>query len=367
VASFTHLGFGGGRGERIVHREAGWKISKLCAFGSEENRLMSTGKETNMIDTASARPSTSWVDRSTQIRITVGEFCLANIRFQAKTLPDFDWRYPIHIADEEIQRQLRSGVEAVYLTSFPTSEHLPRLSFRKYGIRYVPWQAGRHYIDLDGTFQDYLSRLKSKSRNTLARHVRRFTEASDGTVDFREYHRADEIAAFYDVASQVTVKTYQHKLLKSGLLQTDDFRSKLLALAKLGRVWGYIIFHNNSPVAFMYNTVQNDILVSQTIGYDPAFRQYAPGTVLQYHVLDRVFSERRFRVFDFGTGEAFHKSFFGTSVAPCAAVYHFAYTPKNLAFLGVHLGAWSISAAAVRILSVLRAKEFVKRAIRRAC
>jgi GNAT acetyltransferase-like protein len=320
-----------------------------------------------MTDTAGAQCSSSWVAKSTRIRITLGEFCVANIRFRAVTLPDLDWRNPIHIADEEIQRQLQTGVEAVYLSSAPTTEHLPRLCFRKYGVRYIPWQAGRHYIDLDGTFQDYLSRLKSKARNTLTRHVRKFAEASGGTIDFREYHSADEIAVFYDLASQISVKTYQHHLLKSGLSQTEDFRRALLELAERGRLWAYIIFHNHSPVAYMYNTAHNDLLVSQTIGYDPAFRQYAPGNVLHYQVLNRVFSERRFRVFDFGTGESFHKSFFGTGVTPCAAVYYFAYTPKNLVFLGVHLGAWFVSATVVRLLSALRAKEFVKRTLRRAC
>lgn len=319
-----------------------------------------------MIDTTGAQPSTSWIERSTQIRITLGEFCLANIRFRAVTLPGLDWRYPLDIADEVIQRQLQSRVDTVYLSSLHAPEHLPRVSFRKHWFRYVPAQVGRHYVDLDGTFQEYLRRFSAKSRNTLTRRMRKFSEANGGAVDFREYRNPDDLSAFYEAASEVTVKTYQYKLLKSGLPQNDEFRSKLVELARLNRFRGYVLFHGKSPVAFAHCTAQNDILTYQCPGYDPAFQQYSPGTVLLYHILDRIFSERRFRIFDFGTGEAAYKSFFGTGTAPCAAVYHFAYTPKNLAFLGVHLTAWSVSAAAVRILSVLRIKDSIKKAIRRA-
>ena len=353
---------GGGRGGGVRKLCRGMKEG--CVW--EKNRVISTGKEPDMIDTAGAQPRATWVERTTQIRITLGEFCLANVGFRAMTLPGFDWRYPIDITDQLIQSLLQSPVEAVYLSSFPTSGRLPRLSFRKYWFRYVPWQAGRHYIDLDGTFQQYLGRFSAKSRNTLARGARKFAEASGGAVDFREYRHPDDMSAFHEAASQVTRKTFQHKLLKSGLPLTDDFRGKLFELAALDKFRGYILFHGKSPVAFMYCTAHNDVLTGQVAGYDPAFQQYSPGTLLLYHILNRVFSEGRFRVFDFGIGESSYKDFFGTGVASCAAVYHFAYTPKNVAFLGAHLATWFVSAAVVKILSVLRIKDFVKKAIRRA-
>jgi hypothetical protein len=319
-----------------------------------------------MIDTTGVPANGSWVERSTQVRITLGEFCLAKVSFRAMTLPDLDWRYPVDIADETIERQLQSGAKAVYLSYSPASGRLPRVSFRKHGFRYVPWQAGRHYINLDGTFQDYLSRFGAKSRKNLNRSVRLFAEASGGAVDFREYRSVEDISAFYESASEVAVKTYQHRLLKSGLPLTDDFRGKLVELATLDGFRGYILFQGESPAAFAYCTAQNDVLTYQVPGYDPAFQQYSPGTVLLYHILSRVFSERRFRVFDFGIGEAFYKSFFGTGVAPCASVYHFAYTAKNLIFLGAHLGAWSVSAGVVQMLSALGIRDFIKKALRRA-
>jgi len=318
-----------------------------------------------MTSTTGAQANASWVERSTQIRIVLGEFCLGHVRFRGATLTGLDWRRPIEIDEEAIERHLQSGAEVVYLASLPTTERLPRLCFRKHWVRYVPARIGRHYIDLEGTFQDYLRSFAAKQRNNLTRPVRRFIEASEGTVDFREYRHPDDMSAFYEAASPVTVKTFQHRLLKSGLPQSDDFRRKLLELAELDKFRGYVLFHDKSPIAFGYCLSQNDILTYQVSGYDPDFRQYSPGTLLLYYMLERVFAERRFRIFDFGTGDAFYKSFFSTGVAPCAVVYHFAYTPKNLAFLGAHLAAWLISTAIVKTLSALGIRDFVKKAFRR--
>jgi hypothetical protein len=340
-----------GAGQSVRHDRA--------MFGREF--VMPTEKRA---DTVGA-PSSSWVESSTQVRIVIGEFCLAKIRFRVMTLPHLDWRYPVDITNEAIHGLLQSNVKAIYLPSFCAPERLPRLCFRKKSVRYVPWQGGRYYVDLDGTFQEYLRRFKAKSRKNLTRSVRIIAEASCGTIDFREYRHVGDMSAFYAEASQITKKTYQHRLLKSGLPQTEDFCRRLVELAGLGRVRGYILFFRKSPVAFAYCTVQDDVLTYQIIGYDPAFQQYSPGTVLLHCILDRIFSERRFRVFDFGTGEASYKSFFSTDAAPSAVVYELAYTPKNLVFLGVHLAASLTSSATAKILSAFGTKDYVKKFFRR--
>jgi CelD/BcsL family acetyltransferase involved in cellulose biosynthesis len=46
------------------------------------------------------------------------------------------------------------------------------------------------------------------------------------------------------------------------------------------------------------------------LGHDPAFGQFSPGTVLLFLILERLFAERRFRVFDFGGMAAEYKVFF---------------------------------------------------------
>ncbi len=99
----------------------------------------------------------SWVQRPTEIRITLGEFCIASVRFRAAIPAAFDWRSPCPIRDDEIQTQFGSGVQTVFFPSWLTSGHLPRFSFRRYGLRYVPSHFARHYIILAGTFQEYLS------------------------------------------------------------------------------------------------------------------------------------------------------------------------------------------------------------------
>lgn len=322
------------------------------------------GSDQSMTNPPASRVSGAWINRPTDVRITLGEFCLAKVRFRAATLSGLDWRFPLGSADEMFREQLQTGVEVVYVPSLPVSGRLPRLSIRASGIRYVPGQAGRCYIDLEGTFQEYLAHFGSKPRKNLVRSVRLLSEASGGTIDFREYRTVEEAAEFYTVASNLSEKTYQEKLLKSGLPQTDDFRRAYFELARQDRVRGYILFLHGEPIAYAYCTTQNDIFTYQIIGYDPAFAQHSPGTVLLYLLLEGLFSEKRFTIFDFGTGEASYKKSFSTGESSCAVVYHFRYSPKNLIFLAAHSAAWLASISIVKSLSALRIKGIVKKLLR---
>ena len=327
---------------------------------------MGMGSEDTLTQTSTVEPDVCWVRRRTEIRLTLGELALGTIQFQAAVLPDARWRTATEVTEGDIATELRSGVDAVCLKSLPTAEHLPRIRFQRNAMRYVPTHFKRHYVVITGSFPEYVKQLSAKLRKNVTRSVRKFADAGGGSVDFREYRRPAEMADFFEVASQVSIKTYQHKLLKAGLPQTAEFRRKIVELAAEDRVRGYLLYLNGSPVAFAYCTVDGELLTYQTPGYDPAYGVYSPGIVLLYHILDRVISEGLVRVFDFGTGDAFYKDAFATGTAACAAVYYFRYNPKTLVFVAVHTSLCLLSAAAVKLLKALHVKDLAKKIFRRA-
>ena len=63
------------------------------------------------------------------------------------------------------------------------------------------------------------------------------------------------------------------------------------------------------------------------VGHDPALNALSPGTVLQYHLLEYLFSDSAASVFDFTEGEGTHKALFATDHRLCARSFVF---PKRL-------------------------------------
>ena len=70
--------------------------------------------------------------------------------------------------------------------------------------------------------------------------------------------------------------------------------------------------HGGKPIAYAFCRMHNDIITYALLGYDPAFSNWSPGTILLLLVIERLFTQGIFRVFDFGGMAAEYKSFFAT-------------------------------------------------------
>ena len=120
-----------------------------------------------------------------------------------------------------------------------------------------------------------------------------------------------------------------------------------------------------SPIAYIFCPVRDGILFYNYLGYDPEFRDWSPGTILQYLVLERLFSEGKFKMFDFTDGEGPHKEFFSTGNTWCADVYFLRRTVRNLLLLRLHSGLKTLSGATVKALDRLGVKSQIKKFIRK--
>jgi hypothetical protein len=140
---------------------------------------------------------------------------------------------------------LPTATEGFLIRSQPVQQTLPRLSVFPDAIRYIPSQYERFYIELEGSFAEYLNKFSSKSRWTLLQKIRKFAAFSRSQVDWRVYRTVKEIEEYYPLARQVSAATYQERLLNAGLPEQGEFRTETFALARLDRVRGYLLFHDN--------------------------------------------------------------------------------------------------------------------------
>ncbi len=258
----------------------------------------------------------------------------------------------------------RFDADGLAFPSYPTDEPLPRVALRDGFIRLVRAQYRRFVVDLTGTFEDYESRFSAKTRATLRRKVRRFADLSGGSLKWRVYRTPEEAEDFHATARLVSSTTYQEKLLGAGLPDSEAFRAETKRLARRGAMRGYVLFHGDRPVAYVYCPIVDCAVIYQYVGYDPEYREHSPGTVLQYLLLQSLFRERRFTLFDFTEGEGAHKELFSTGSVRCADLYFFRPSPKNVALIGLEAALASASRSAVALLKTLHLHRTVKALIR---
>jgi GNAT acetyltransferase-like protein len=306
-----------------------------------------------------------WVEEVVPLSFQWGGFRVFWIGLRALVLKvHFTKLMEFNTGAEDFPRPLPDRVEAVLVRSQPAQETLRPFVLLPHFIRYVPAHYKRYCIDLTGSFPEYLKKFSSKSRWTLSKKVRKFQESAQDKVYFREFRNPKEMIEFHRLARVVSGKTYQEKLLNVALPENEEFKEEMTELAARDSVRGYILFHSDTPIAYLYCPIEDDIVFYNYLGHDPEFRVWSPGTVLQYFALESLFAEKRFRLFDFTEGEGQHKEVFSTSSTRCADVYYFRRSLRNIFLV---LGHWEMGVASgftAKILKRLGMKARIKKFLR---
>ncbi|MEP6879330.1 MAG: GNAT family N-acetyltransferase [Nitrosospira sp.] len=183
------------------------------------------------------------------------------------------------------------------------------------------------------SFEQYKSKFSSKTRSTLNRKVKKYAEHCGGNISWKIYKSAGEMPEFFRFARAVSERTYQEKLLDAGLPDSEEFLDEMEQLAQQGHVRGFILFHQNKPVSYLYCPISNGVLIYAFLGYDPGYMNYSVGTVLQWLALEHLFEERLFRFFDFTEGQSEHKKLFATHSVQCANVFFLRNNLRNKVLL----------------------------------
>ena len=203
-------------------------------------------------------------------------------------------------------------IDVAVANSYPVPARLPTVAVLPGSIRYAPSQYPHHYIDLSGTYAEYLDKFSSKSRWTLRKKLGKFAEFSGGATDWRVF-RYEEMDEFHRLASGVSGKTYQSRLLSSGLPDAEGLAREL---SRYSDARGYVLLHAGRPVAYLFCPARDGNLLYEHVGYDPEYQRWSPGSVLQALALESLFGEGGFRTFDFTEGDGDHKRFFANRSVP---------------------------------------------------
>lgn len=204
-------------------------------------------------------------------------------------------------------------------------------------LRYVMQCFPRYYIDMSQSFDSYKKKFSSKTLSTIRRKVKKFAEHCGGEIRWESFSRPDELERFWRLARELSSKTYQERLLDSGLPSSSSFIERAKRLAEQDDVRGYLLFDGQKPVSYLYCPVENGLVQYAYLGYDPSYLRFSVGTILQWLALESLFEEGRFQYFDFTEGESEHKRLFSTGYLNCANIALLRSSLRNNALALAHL------------------------------
>lgn len=268
------------------------------------------------------------------LRFQVGERTVAAIQRRLVT-KGFDLESLLGEASLTLP-PLPASADGMMLRSLPETQLGPVTAAAEGLLVYVRQRYPRYYASLSGTFEGYMSGFSAKSRSTLKRKTRKFEQLSGGALDIRAYRTPDEMEEFYALARAVSQKTYQERLLGSGLPEDEGFRNSMRASAARDEARGYLLFLNGEPVSYLYTPIERGCVIYAYLGYDPAIAVHSPGTVLQLDAMERLFAEQRHRYFDFTEGDGQHKRLFSTGCVECVDVLLLRPTVGNRVLIATH-------------------------------
>lgn len=304
--------------------------------------------------------SLAWETRLATLDFQCGPVTLGRVKFKALTFVSS----PFIVAEDvniPIENAVSRGCQAVVVQAPRADGETLAIGFERRALRYTARYYLRFVIDLQGSFPEYLRKFSKKSRHELQRTVRRFAEASGGALDLHEYRTGAEIITFHNLAISISSQSYK-KDLGWGFSEYQDFVRRLRAEADAGALCGYVLMLSGEPAAYGLCKIERDVVTYKYTGYVDNFARRSPGKVLLYLMLERLFAERRYRIFDFdGTDYFAYKEFFATRAIPFGRVVWFRLTTRNLA---IGISHWIITAmwraaAKARNLRTLHARGWV--------
>jgi len=314
-------------------------------------------------------PDETWKSGSIPLRFQIGDIRLGKVMVPLLRRSAALDEPPLHQGDlPEGPPELGSALGYV-VWSQPLVRRLPVITPRWDAIRYVPRQYRRFSIELSGgfdQFDQYMAAFSGRTRSGLKRDGRKFAKLSSGSVDFRQYRTPAQIECFFALARKVSSKTYQERRLKLGFPVDPEFCAAAIALSKQDCIRGYILFLSGEPISYLYCTVRGDVVSYDHHGFDPAFAEFSPGTVLQLLALQTLFAEQRFSTFDFTPGEGCHKERFSTQSRLCGDIFVVKWRVLPILLILLHHAVDRTSQSAGTILERVNLKSALRRRLRGA-
>jgi Acetyltransferase (GNAT) domain len=232
-------------------------------------------------------------------------------------------------------------------------------------LPFVRQRYTRYFTDFGIGFDAWWNGLSSNARQGIKRKAKKIAAESGGELDVRAFRGPQELEAFHDVARRISLRTYQERLLGSGLPDSAEFIATMLAQAAAGQVRAWLLYIAGEPAAYLYcPVIEGGVVIYAHVGHDPAFNDLSPGAVLQLEAMRELFEEGKFARFDFTEGEGQHKRQFATGGVACVDLFLLRPSLANRVTMAA-LGGFNRGVAGMKALVQRAGLEKLAKKVRR--
>jgi hypothetical protein len=159
------------------------------------------------------------------------------------------------------------------------------------------------YIHFSTPASSYWHGVAGQTRYQSRRAARRLSHV------VRRFSTPADVDGFLACTAHISPRSWQGQRVGLGL--GESFRSHFTALARLGALRAYVLYHQNQPAAFLYGWQWNGYFAYEEVAYDSALAAFSPGRVLLHRVIEDLIADRCPEVLDFGCGDSRSKRSFG--------------------------------------------------------
>lgn len=202
--------------------------------------------------------------------------------------------------------------------------------YRPYGSR--PF----HFVDLPGTFEEYLAQFSAKRRYNLKRQAKRMADSFKGGLSVRRVVDPGDIDYLVQCAVEVSVNSWKARGLPRAVPESIGNRPMLARLAEDGLLRSFVLEAEGKPCAFIVGYLFRGVFHYADLAYVEALASHSPGAVLLFLATQELIEIDRARFLNFGITDAQYKQVFGNRHLEDAEVLILKPTLANSLKVGVH-------------------------------
>jgi hypothetical protein len=177
-------------------------------------------------------------------------------------------------------------------------------------------QEQKHRIRLTGNPEEYWSMFSRKARKEFRRILNKMAKA-----EVTRFTEVEQVPAFLSDAHQVSLNSWQAKVLGLRVRNDATEHRQLCFLATHGYLRSYVLYQEGRPIAFEIGYQFRNYMHGVEAAYDQEFAKLSPGKVLMYREIEDLMAVNRPDWYDFGEGDAPFKARFSNRTMDSANVW----------------------------------------------
>lgn len=306
--------------------------------------------------------SCEWIKQPVSIKIKVGEIILWNPSFDGiRCDMDMFSVAPFSSLNPPVENMLKKNVQLARAYNCPLSTPVPRLSIKDNSLCVVESVFKHFYVETKGDFLHYIASKNKKTISTLKRKTKKIENSNENSDTFKVYSSPEDFEDFFKLALPISKKSFQYRLFNKGLPAAQQFKDDVLRKSEKGEVFGYILWVQDTPVAYNFCPVFNgNVVLYDNSGYDPAYSKYSPGSVLQFKIIEDLFARKGIDYYDLCVGEGIHKEILATDYVYCGNMYFCTLKPSYLVIFSIKVSLMLVTEFTKKILKAIGQEEAIR-------